>query len=62
MLYWISTERMTVGVITASSGLIVEAAPIIHRFVHQPLGNLIRWMQRQPGFRLSKIGQVNGPQ
>lgn len=47
---------MTVGVITAHSGLILEAPPIVRRFVGQPLGNLIRWMQRQQGFTLHNLG------
>jgi hypothetical protein len=49
-IWWLSTESMTVQVIT-ENGVIVDAAPIVQKFKGQPLSNLIGWMKRQKGFR-----------
>ena len=48
--HWLSSRRMTVGVRT-ENGLIVEAAPIVRKFIEQPLANLQGWMRRQGGYR-----------
>jgi hypothetical protein len=48
--YWLTTERMTVGVET-ENGRIIRTPPIIRKFQGQPIGNLVDWMRRQPGFR-----------
>lgn len=46
--WWLSSRRMTVGVYVRD-GYVVGGAPIVARFVGQPLDNLTRWMARQPG-------------
>lgn len=51
---WLSTERMTVAV-RAVDGVIVDAPPIVRRFIGQPGVNLERWMRQQPGFRGGRI-------
>lgn len=52
--WWLSTEKMTVGV-AIEEGLIVEAAPIVRRFIGQPSKNLGNWMRKQGGFRAAKL-------
>lgn len=51
---WLSTERMTVAV-RAADGMIVEAPPIVRKFIGQPGINLERWMRQQSGFRGERI-------
>lgn len=46
--WWISSERFTVQVNTDERGIIVWAAPIVRRFVGQPLANLARWAKCAP--------------
>jgi hypothetical protein len=59
-LWYLSSQHMTLGVLTAGLGDgVLEAAPIAQGFVGQPLGNLVRWMGRQPGFRCEFVG--SGP-
>lgn len=40
--WWVSCPQFTVWVQT-SNGIILDSAPIVHRFIGQPLRNLIRW-------------------
>lgn len=54
MWYWLSSSRMTVGV-KVENGIIVDAAPIVRKFVGQPVDNLKRWMNKQSGFKMEKI-------
>lgn len=42
----LSNRKMTVRVETDSNRKIVDAAPVIRRFIGQHLNNLVRWMQR----------------
>lgn len=53
--YWLSTDRMTVAVACDEEDMIVEAAPIVRRFVGQPAANLGRWLRKQGGFRAEKL-------
>ena len=46
---------MVVGV-RVVDGVVVEAAPIVRKFVGQPLANLVRWLSRQKGFNQMKLG------
>ena len=48
--YWLSSKRMTVGVEVDDAGIIRQAAPIVRKFIGQPVENLVRWMSRQEGF------------
>ena len=41
--------QMTVMVKTREDPRIVEAAPIVRKFVGQPLDDLVRWMDRKGG-------------
>ena len=46
---------MTFGVSTKSRAkkeIIVDAAPIVRKFVGQPLTNLIKWMKKQGGLKI----------
>lgn len=57
--YWVSSRRMTVGVAVDYSncgrGRVCVAPPIVKRFIGQPFGNLIDWMERQSGFRMELL-------
>lgn len=53
--YWLTTERMTVAVRVIDTR-VVEAPPIVRKFVGQPALNLIRWLAHQPGFASSYLG------
>lgn len=44
MRYWLSCARFTVQVVTDDRGVITWAAPVVRRFVGQPLVNLLRWV------------------
>ncbi len=47
-LTWrLSIPQMTVMVKTGEERRIVEAAPIVRKFVGQHLDNLVRWMNRK---------------
>jgi len=59
-LWYLSSQHMTLGVLTAGVGDgVLEAPPIARGFAGKPLGNLVRWMGRQPGFRCEFVG--SGP-
>lgn len=49
VIYWLSTERMTVGVET-ENGIVTVSPPITRKFIGQPIDSLIRWMKKQSGF------------
>jgi len=48
VVWWLSSLRMTVRVVTERKlggiNVIVEAAPIIRKFIGQPMTNLLIWM------------------
>jgi hypothetical protein len=47
---WVSCNKFTVQVETKGpEHMIVTAAPIVWRFVGQPLDNLLRWADRRFG-------------
>lgn len=45
-IWRLSNEQMTVRVITSSHGTIIDAAPIVRKFIGQPFDNLARWMNQ----------------
>lgn len=48
---WVSSRLMTVKVVVDDdTDIIVEAAPIVRKFVGQPFSNLARWMKRHQEF------------
>jgi hypothetical protein len=69
--FWVSCRKFTVRVVTDEHGVITEAAPIVRRFIGQPLGNLTRWAAREIGglrveswlsgiMKLTSKGERNG--
>lgn len=57
--YWISSLRMTVGVTVNNAGVIVDAAPVVRKFIGQPFKNLTRWMEQQGGLRVEELSGGN---
>jgi hypothetical protein len=53
--FWISTDKMTVGVEVDPLGVVHSAPPIVAKFIGQPAHNLFVWMRRQPGFKWAEI-------
>lgn len=49
--YTLSSMAMTVGV-TTKDGKIIEAPPIVRKFIGQPVDSLIGWMTKQGGLRV----------
>jgi hypothetical protein len=49
--HWVSCTRFTVRVEVNERGIITGAAPLVRRFVGQPLGNLLRWTAGIGGLR-----------
>jgi len=43
-VWCLSNPRLTVRVVT-EAGTIVEAAPVVRKFIGQPLLNLLKWMR-----------------
>ena len=43
--HWVSCAKFTVEVETDANDKITRAAPIVRKFVGQPLGNLLRWAE-----------------
>ena len=54
---WLSSYRMTVRVVTGTSGMIVSTAPIIRRFINQPISNLFTWMRKQGGLLIKVLSE-----
>ena len=55
MWYWLSNVKMTVAVELDKDDNIIEAAPIVRKFMGQPLENLALWMNKQDGFRIEEL-------
>jgi hypothetical protein len=53
--YWLSTERMTVAV-RIERTKVVDAPPIVRKFIGQRALNLIRWLASQDGFASAYLG------
>lgn len=55
--WYVSTYRMTVRVDTNEQEVIVGAAPIVKKFIGQPMRNLLRWMSNWPnnGLRVERL-------
>ena len=54
--WWLSSETMTVQV-DEENDVVVDAAPIVRKFIGQPMINLVRWMKRQGGFRWAALSR-----
>lgn len=48
----LSNKRMTVRVETDAANNIRAAAPVVRKFVGQPLDNLVQWMNRMGKTRI----------
>ena len=46
---------MTVRVAVSDKGIIVEAAPVVQKFIGQALDNLKNWMGKYGGLRVEKL-------
>lgn len=54
--YWVTIPKtMTCTVATDANGTVVEAAPILRKFLGQPVGNLERWVRRFPKARIEPL-------
>lgn len=51
--WWVSSNRMTFGVTTVDN-IIIDAAPIGKKFIGQHLVNLLKWMKKQGGLKVSQ--------
>jgi hypothetical protein len=49
--HWVSSNSFTVEVKTDERGVIVWAAPLVKRFLGQPIGNLLNWAKPFGGLR-----------
>jgi len=46
---------MTVMVETDENDILIEAAPIVRRFLGQTIEDLAMWMNRQEGFKIEEL-------
>jgi hypothetical protein len=60
--HWISTEYFTVMVKTDNAAKVVWAAPLVRRFLGQPVGNLLNWAIPFGGLRLQAWESAQKPQ
>lgn len=51
-MYWISCAKWTSRVVVDETGVIVKTAPVVRRFIGQPVENLLRWAARIGGLRV----------
>jgi len=53
--YWVSCSKFTVMIIVVNNK-IIDAAPVINKFVGQPLDNLSKWMNTKfEGYQIEEI-------
>lgn len=53
--WWATCRRFTVGVEVADGKVASGSAPLVQKFVGQPIGNLWNWMTRIGGFAKKRI-------
>ena len=53
--YWVSCSKMTVMVEVDNKGRVVDAAPVVRRFIGQPFRNLTLWFKKLGGLRCKQI-------
>lgn len=44
-----------VVLVIVENHVIVDAAPMVRKFIGQPLGNLLRWAERFGGYKYSTL-------
>ncbi len=54
-VWWVSSPRMTVKVKIDSDRQIIEAAPVVRKFVGQSFSNLIGWIKKQGQIQMYNI-------
>ena len=52
--WYLSSTRMTIAVLV-EDGIVLTAPPVAQKFIGQPLDNLVRWMEKQGGFRMKAL-------
>jgi hypothetical protein len=53
---WVSHPKMTVEVGTDEDGVIVECAPVVEKFLGQPMDRLFRWLESLgPGLEVKEL-------
>jgi hypothetical protein len=57
--YWVSSPIMTVAVSVDEKDIITRAAPVVRRFMGQPLRNLTSWLRKHGPVAAVPIG--HGP-
>lgn len=45
MLIYLSNPKITIGIEVNEDYIIIEAPPVVKKFIGQPLKNLIKWMK-----------------
>jgi hypothetical protein len=53
--YWVSNCKMTCMVVANCHTTVIEAPPILRRFLGQPMGNLLLWMSKKPGLQVEEL-------
>jgi hypothetical protein len=53
--YWLSSKKMTVFVEVDDYGRIVDASPIVKKFIGQGIDSLKAWLSRQGGLVCKKL-------
>ena len=54
MNHWVSCSKFTVKVKTDPHGTIVQAAPMVRKFLGQPIASLLKWASKLGGFQHCK--------
>ena len=54
--YWLSTDKMTVYA-EVKDDIIINAAPIIRKFINQPAINLWRWLDKLGNFTYANLDE-----
>lgn len=54
--HYVSSERMT-AMVGVKNGFITTTPPILNKFKGQPFDNLVRWLSKQPGFKMEEVGE-----
>lgn len=53
--WWLSNKQLTIKVEIDDNSNIKTAAPVVYKFIGQPLSNLIRWMNSMGKTEVNKI-------
>lgn len=52
--WWVSCKKMTILVVS-KDGIITGGAPIINKFIGQPLRNLKKWLEPMGDLKIEKV-------